>query len=225
MINLAAFKTPVFQIFSMLVSLIMLQGCGGQRDEPFDPGSLPCSSSSTSSSIIGASSTSSSSMSSATSSCGSSSSKSSSIASSSSKSSTISSSSVSSTTLDITLIGSGTQTHTAIDTTERNVQVMKNDTDFNNFSDAYANENIADQDFDNGQVILIDDGAIDGCGAHLEFLSKLSTENVGANSLKIILEYVEKPTLNPCTPSVSRPFYFYYIKSTKLLVFEDKIVQ
>lgn len=39
MINLAAFKTPVFHIFSMLVSLIMLQGCGGARDEPFDPGS------------------------------------------------------------------------------------------------------------------------------------------------------------------------------------------
>ncbi len=39
MINLAALNKQTFNIFfSALVGVVMLQGCGGQRDEPFDPG-------------------------------------------------------------------------------------------------------------------------------------------------------------------------------------------
>jgi hypothetical protein len=38
MINLAAFNKYTVRAFSILVGLIILQGCGGQRDEPFDPG-------------------------------------------------------------------------------------------------------------------------------------------------------------------------------------------
>ncbi len=223
MINLAAFnKQSINTFFCILISTIVLQGCGGQRDEPFKPTIIvPCSSSSSNSSSTTDSSSSSNSSSSA-SSC------SNSRSSSSSNSSAITNSSVSSiassSAIELMLIGSGTQTNTVIEITEKNVQVMKNATDFMNISGAYSTVNLDSQDFDAGQVILIDDGNVNNCDAHLAFNSNLSAETVGNNSLKVIIDYLEKPAVSPCAPSSSRPYYFYYIKSRKLLTFEDKII-
>jgi len=45
------------------------------------------------------------------------------------------------------------------------------------------------------------------------------------NTVKVTLNYVERAKQESCTPSISRPFKFYYLKTTKLLVTEEKIVQ
>jgi len=92
-------------------------------------------------------------------------------------------------------------------------------------SNAYVNFNLENQNFNEGQVILVDDGEIDGCSAHLEFNSKLSAFVLTDNSVKVILNYVERPKLEKCSPTFTRPFYFYYIKTTKPLVIEQKVAQ
>lgn len=228
MINLAAFNKYTFETLFILVGLVMLQGCGGQRDEPFNPGSPPCSSSSTSSngvnsSITGISSIASSNNSFSTSSCSNISSSSRLSSSSIKSSSSLSSASASSATVEISLIGSGTETKTAIESAGKKFQVVQ-ESEFNNITGAYSIDNLDAPEFVNGQVILIDDGDVNNCDAHFEFLLKPTTENVGDNSLKVILSYREKPSISPCTRSVSRPYYFYYIKSKKLLAFEDNII-
>lgn len=113
-----------------------------------------------------------------------------------------------------------------IETAGKKSQVVT-ESEFNNITGAYSIDNLTAPDFVNGQVILIDDGAVNGCDAHFEFqapVDGLTTENVGDNGLKVVLDYREKPSKSSCTPSASRPYYFYYIKSKKLLAFEDNII-
>ena len=100
------------------------------------------------------------------------------------------------------------------------------ESEFNNITGAYSSINLTAPVFTEGQVFLIDDGDVNGCDAHFEFQENLTTKEVGDNGLKVLLDYREKPSKSPCTPSVSpsRPYYFYYIKSKKLLAFEDNIV-
>lgn len=121
------------------------------------------------------------------------------------------------------LIWSGTQTYTVIDKKEKNIQVLRNSNDFYATSNAYVNSNLDDQNFDEGQVVLIDDGEVNSCNAHLEFNSNISAQELTDNTVKVTVNYVEKPALDKCSPSLSRPFYFYYFKTKKLLVFEEKI--
>lgn len=109
----------------------------------------------------------------------------------------------------------------------KNVLVMRTYDEFRNTVDKYTIATVIFDPikFDTGQVILIDDGETDNCSSHLAFNSNVSTENINDASFKIILDYVVKPQLPsgciPTDPKV-RPFYFYYVKSRKLLILEDK---
>jgi uncharacterized beta-barrel protein YwiB (DUF1934 family) len=123
------------------------------------------------------------------------------------------------------VIWSGTQTHTVIDKKEKNIQVMRTSTDFYTAANAYLDFNPEQQNFDEGQVVLVDDGEVDSCAAHLEFNSIINAVELTDNTVKITVNYVEKPKLDKCSSTFSRPFYFYYFKTKKLLVFEEKIVQ
>jgi hypothetical protein len=125
----------------------------------------------------------------------------------------------------VTLIWSANQVTGVIDKKDKNVQVLRTDTDFYAAADDYVNFNLEMQDFDAGQVVLIDDGEVDSCKAHLSFNSKISAVELTNNTVKVTLNYLEKPTLDKCSSTMSRPFYFYYLKTTKLLVFEEKIVE
>jgi len=81
--------------------------------------------------------------------------------------------------------------------------------------------------FTDGQVVLVYDGEVNSCVAHLEFTGEggiapgISTDS----SLKIIVNYYERKDADKCSPKITHPFSFYYVKSKKLLNFEDKIVQ
>lgn len=102
---------------------------------------------------------------------------------------------------------------------------MRTENDFYSVANAYVDHNLETQNFDEGQVILIDDGDVDSCAAHLEFNSTMTANELTDNTVKVTLNYVEKPKLDKCSSTFSRPFYFYYLKTRKLLVFEEKIVQ
>jgi len=112
-----------------------------------------------------------------------------------------------------------------IDKKEKNNQVVRTNADFHALADAYVNFNLDDQNFDEGQVVLVDDGEVDSCAAHLEFNSNISAVELTDNTVKVTINYIEKPKLDKCSSTFSRPFYFYYLKTKKLLVLEEKIAQ
>ncbi len=120
---------------------------------------------------------------------------------------------------------SGNQTNTVIEKKEKNVQYIRNSADFHNIANAYVNQNLEEQNFETGQVILVDDGEVDSCAAHLQFNETLGLTDISDASVKITLNYLEKPNVEKCSSSFSRPFYFYYVNTRKLPVFEEKIVQ
>lgn len=211
--------------FCAICAIILLQACGGERTTPFQPqlSSSSCSSSSSSSSsssldIIDLDSSSSSSSSSSCSSSSSSSSSSSLSSSSSSNSSSASASSVAH-----SLLWSGNQTNSVIDKKEKNVQIIRTSEGFHSLANAYVNQNLEEPNFERGQVILVDDGEIDSCAAHLEFTSTLSATELSNNTVRVALRYVEKPKLEKCSSSFSRPFYFYYLNTRKEVVIEEKL--
>lgn len=142
-----------------------------------------------------------------------------------SSSSSVSSSSSSGSSVAYTLIWSGSQTNTVIEKKEKNIQYIRNSTEFHKIANAYVNQNLEEQNFEAGQVILVDDGEVDSCAAHLQFNGTLSLTDVSETSVKITLNYLEKQKLEKCSSSFSRPFYFYYVDTRKLPVFEEKIVQ
>lgn len=142
-----------------------------------------------------------------------------------SSSSSSSSSSASGSSISYTLIWSGSQTNTVIEKKEKNVQSIRTSADFHSIANTYVNQNLDEQNFDEGQVILVDDGEVDSCAAHLEFNASLSVVELTENTAKATLNYVEKPKLEKCSSTFSRPFYFYYLKTKKNLVFEEKIAQ
>jgi hypothetical protein len=123
------------------------------------------------------------------------------------------------------LIWSGTQTVTVIEKKEKNIQVIRTNGDFHRIANTYVNVDLNDQNFDEGQVVLVDDGEVDSCAVHLEFNSNISALELTDNTVKVTINYVERPALDKCSSAFSRPFYFYYLKTKKLLVFEEKIVQ
>lgn len=120
---------------------------------------------------------------------------------------------------------SGTTTFTVIDKKEKNVQIIRTPADFDIAADAYVGHLLSNQDFNAGQVVLVDDGEIDSCSAHLAFNKTINAVQLTDNTVKVTLSYVERAKQDNCTPSISRPFNFYYLKTTKLLITEDKIVQ
>lgn len=202
-----------------LIAVVLLQGCGAERTEPFNPdlSSSSCSSSSSSSSSSTFFTDSSSSLSS--------SSSSSSCSSSSSSSSSNSSSSSSVTPIEIRDLWSGVQTPTVIEKKEKDFQIIRNESAFNTAAIAYIGHTLATEDFNEGQVVLVDDGEIDSCAAYLEFNKTITAEQLTDNTVKVTLNYLERPKQENCSPSYSRPFIFYYLKTTKLIVKEEKIVK
>lgn len=218
MINLLGCQLNSFTTALLaLIAVVLLQGCGAERTTPFSPSlsSSSCSSSSSSSSsstfITDASSSSSSS--------------SSSNCSSSSSSSISSGSSSSAISIAVSDLWSGANTVTTIEKKEKNVQIIRTEAVFKTTATAYVGNELPPEDFIEGQVILVDDGEIDSCSAHLEFNKTISAVQLTDNTVKVTLSYVERTKQDNCTPSISRPFNFYYLNTNKLLVTEEKIVQ
>lgn len=119
----------------------------------------------------------------------------------------------------------GNAVQSAIEQKEKNIQIVRNLADFNALTKSYIGQTISPENFDEGQVILVDDGLIDSCVAHLEFNETISALALTDNTVKVTLNYVEKPTVEKCSSSLSRPYHFYYLQTSKSLVFEEKIVQ
>jgi pyruvate kinase len=97
--------------------------------------------------------------------------------------------------------------------------------DFDALAKVYIGQTISPENFDEGQIVLVDDGLVDSCVAHLEFNEAISAEALTDNTVKVTLNYVEKPTVEKCSSTISRSYHFYYLQTTKILVFEEKIVQ
>jgi len=158
----------------VLLVVILLQGCGGERTTPYNP-----SSSSSSSSAVA---------------------------------------------VTTQVITQGTDTSTFIAHEDKRLQVMRNENDFYDISDAYVNFNLATQNFVDGQVVLLDLGEQDSCKQRLEFNS-IRAEEAGDDSVKVVVTYRERAaTSGTCTPVLSRPFYLYYVQSRGTLTFEESIL-
>jgi hypothetical protein len=137
-----------------------------------------------------------------------------------------SSSSSSSSAVAVTtqIITQGTDTSTFIAHEDKRLQVIRNENDFYDISDAYVNFNLATQNFVDGQVVLLDLGEQDSCKQRLEFNS-LRAEEAGEDSVKVVVTYRERAaTSGTCTPVLSRPFYLYYVQSRGTLIFEESIL-
>ena len=100
---------------------------------------------------------------------------------------------------------------------------MRSEAEFDSFATAYVGYTLNAQDFTQGQVLLVDDGDVNNCDAHLAFNTKISAQELTDNTVKVTLGYTEKPTQTNCLPSSSHPFYFYFVNTRKLLVLDDKL--
>jgi hypothetical protein len=116
-----------------------------------------------------------------------------------------------------------TSTANAPDQKHKTVKIARTLAEYDALANTYVGNTLGAQDFESGQVVLVDDGEIDNCTAHLSFNSKVSAQELSENTVKVFLGYYEKPLLTNCVPVVSRPFYFYYVGTRKLLVIEEKI--
>lgn len=98
--------------------------------------------------------------------------------------------------------------------------------EFNNIIASYVDPSLVPGDyFTDSRVILIYDGELDPCSAHLEFNGGVSLGTVTDTSVKVILSYTEKAKDDKCSAQPINPFAFYQIKTKKLLVLEQKITQ
>lgn len=137
-----------------------------------------------------------------------------------------SSSSSSSSAVSVTtqVITQATSTSSLLDHSDKRLQVMRNENDFFDITDAYVDFNLATQDFTNGQVVLLDLGEQDSCQQRLDFNS-LRAEEAGDDSVKVVITYRERAaTSGTCTSVKSRPFYLYYVQSRGTLIFEESIL-
>lgn len=132
-----------------------------------------------------------------------------------------SSSSSSVVAVSVQAITQGTTTSSVLDHSDKRVQVIRNENDFFDITDAYVDFNLATQNFTSGQVVLLDLGEQNSCQQHLEFNS-LRAEEVGNNSVKIVVAYRERAAVDgACTSVKSRPYYLYYVQSRGTIVFEE----
>jgi hypothetical protein len=137
-----------------------------------------------------------------------------------------SSSSSSSSAVAVTtqIITQGTDTSTFIAHEDKRLQVMRNENDFYDISDAYVNFNLATQNFIDGQVVLLDLGEQDSCKQGLGFNS-LRAEETGTESVRVVVSYRERAaTTTGCTSVITRPYYIYYVQSRDALIFEESIL-
>lgn len=137
-----------------------------------------------------------------------------------------SSSSSSSSAVSVTtqVITQATTTSSVLDHSDKRLQVMRNENDFFDITDAYVDFNLATQNFTSGQVVLLDLGDQDSCQQRLDFNS-LRAEEAGDESVKVVITYRERAaTSGTCTSVLSRPFYLYYVQSRGALIFEETIL-
>ena len=108
-----------------------------------------------------------------------------------------------------------------IDKKEKNIQVMRDATEFHKIANTYVAQNLATPDFNIGQVVLIDMGDTDSCALRFEF-SSISAKEQTDNTIAVVVNYTVKAAVEKCTPVITRPFYFYHINTRKLLKIEEK---
>jgi hypothetical protein len=136
----------------------------------------------------------------------------------------LSSSSSSAVSVTTQVITQATDTSRVLDHSDKRLQVMRNENDFFDITDAYVDFNLASQNFTSGQVVLLDLGDQDSCRQRLDFNS-LRAEEAGNESVKVVITYRERAaTSGVCTSVISRPFYLYYVQSRGTLIFEESIL-
>jgi hypothetical protein len=77
--------------------------------------------------------------------------------------------------------------------------------------------------FTDGQVIVVYDGEVNSCTAHVEFNGSISSYDLDNVSVKVTLGYLTRAAIDKCSPTISHPFTLYHIKTKKQLSFEEKI--
>lgn len=106
------------------------------------------------------------------------------------------------------------------------MKAIREQAGFDQIVDNYVDHNLLPPlDFVDGQIVLVYGGTVKSCEQHLDFVGPIKAEDLSDTSVKISLTYIERPTLTSCSSSTTRPFAFYYVKSRKLAVFEEKIIQ
>jgi len=135
----------------------------------------------------------------------------------------ISSSSSSAVAIITQSITQGTTTSRVLDYTDKRLQVMRNRDDYYDITGGYVNFNLPEQNFDSGQVVLIDLGEQDSCKQRLEF-SSLRAEEAGAEGVKVVISYRALAAVGTaCTPTITRPYYLYHVQSRDALIFSEAI--
>jgi hypothetical protein len=120
-------------------------------------------------------------------------------------------------------ITQGTTNSVLLDYSNKRLQVMRNSDDYYDITDYYENTGFPAQNFDNGQVVLIDLGEQDSCKQRLEF-SSLRAEEAGAEGVKVVVSYRALAAVSTtCTSVITRPYYLYYVESRDALIFSESI--
>ncbi len=135
----------------------------------------------------------------------------------------LSSSSSSAAAVTTQLIRQGTATSMVLDYSDKRLQVMREDDEYYDLTDYYDTSGWPSQNFDNGQVVLIDLGEQDSCKQRLEF-SSLRAEDAGTEGVKVVVSYRQIAAVTTgCTSVVTRPYYLYYVQSRDVLIFGETI--
>ena len=135
----------------------------------------------------------------------------------------VSSSSSSAAAINTQTITQGTSTPIGLDHSDKRLQVMRNSDDYDDITNYYVNVNLPEQNFDNGQVVLIDLGEQDSCKQRLEF-SSLRAEDAGTEAVKVVVSYRQIAAVTTaCTPVITRPYYVYYVQSRDVLIFGETV--
>lgn len=179
-----------------------LQGCGSERDTPFNPTN---NSSNSGDPTLGAS-------------------------------------------VEINLLVSGDDPLLPFADDGRSIIVLRNETEFEQYLDAYTTAPITGSypDFTQGQVLLIDEGLQDTCTQKLSFRS-IRANKYSTNSVKVTIDYRDQDSPNSsssnsassvssassssagplnCTDVAGevRSFRFYFIESRARIMVDDKAV-
>jgi hypothetical protein len=135
----------------------------------------------------------------------------------------LSSSSSSAAAVTTQLIRQGTATSMVLDYSDKRLQVMREDDEYYDLTDYYDTSGWPSQNFDNGQVVLIDLGEQDSCKQRLEF-SSLRAEDAGTEGVKVVVGYRALAAVSTaCTSVKTRPYYIYYVESRDALIFGETI--
>lgn len=125
----------------------------------------------------------------------------------------------------------------------KQIVVLRDDNEFYKYWQAYAPDEVYDSnlvDFEVGQVVLYDQGAINNCDANITFRT-YSANDLSTNTARVIFDYrdMSKPSSNSsseyssssltsCANSsagviYNRVFRFYFVETRKTIMFEEKV--